>query len=124
MEITQSVSTVWQQWKRENPQLTNPVVVNNGYCAEFAVEVGAAIPTITYWANPTKTYEHVFFESGGKFYDAECLQGVRDFKQLPIWQRIADLHDTTVEQAAAGSRQVTLEQLCNLYNFNYPPTKD
>jgi hypothetical protein len=123
LEIAQQVSVVWQQWKQENPRLTDPTVVNNGYCAEFAIEVGSLVPNVVYWSNMTEGCEHVFVEHGGRFYDAECLQGVANYNQLPIWQRIADLQDITPEQAASGSRAVTLEQLCDQYNFNYPPTK-
>lgn len=122
-EITQRITDVWSKWKKDNPRLTDPTVVNNGYCADFALEVAEVMPKVKIWSNFDKGFEHVFVEHGGKFYDAESLGGVADYKQLPIWQRIADLHDTTVERVSAGSKQISLKQLTLQYGFKYPPTK-
>lgn len=123
-EILQRVADVWTKWTKENPRLTDPTVVNNGYCAEFAIEVGEAIPNVAYWSNSNKHFEHVFIEHNGKFYDAECLHGVIDYHELPIWERIALLHGTSVEDITRGCKPVSLQELCVQYGLKYPPTKN
>lgn len=70
-----------------------PYEINNGCCEEWAEEVKF---------NISKTYKfciwetvfgladtiHLFVQIDGRFYDAECLDGVDDYMQLPIFKKL------------------------------------
>jgi len=65
--------------------------INNGLCEEFAVQLEEKIPGSEINATPT-CYEfdkgwpgHYWLEYKGRCYDAECPNGVRDWKKLPIF---------------------------------------
>ena len=74
----------------------DPVLINGGECTEWADSVFEALEEIgvegeiwsTVWE--TALYYHVFIKVGDRFYDAEALQGVKDHKNLPFFQRVAD----------------------------------
>lgn len=117
------VKTVWDNWVRENPQLTDPTRVNNGYCFEFALDVFSADPSVSFVLNATPDQEHVVIVSNNKFYDAECLQGTSNISTLPIWQRIANQTHTTAEAVLGNCYPADARELCRVFNIQYPPTK-
>jgi len=64
-----------------------PYEINNGRCDEFAFKVQEVIPRATVWETPlnSKYPTHLWIEYKGKHYDAECPNGVEDFRELPIF---------------------------------------
>lgn len=65
--------------------------LNNGACEEFADAVVEAVPEADalYPAELVPGMElldcpHVMLFWRGKFYDAECIQGVKDWRDLPL----------------------------------------
>jgi len=94
-------------------ELSNPQEVNEGYCVEFADELASALGAheINAEVNHRDWIEvalrgltedeadeldaddgyilphHVWVEANGKCYDAEALQGVSSWVELPIYQR-------------------------------------
>lgn len=105
-----------------------PYEINNGLCDEWANEVMEQLRNTDYkvelWETPFGFADtiHVFVMIDGKFHDAECLDGVEDHMQLPIFARMAEAgakrqpvwridanHDGgTLED---GRRDITLEML-------------
>lgn len=125
-EITDTnlVKNVWDTWVRENPDLTDPVRVNNGYCFEFALDVFAANPSVSFVLNTTPSQEHVVVVYNNKFYDAECLHGAPNLRALPIWQRMADLMHTSVAKILSNCYPADVRELCRVFDIQYPPTRE
>lgn len=72
----------------------NPYSINCGCCEEFANDLSEivfnAIPTwgdeLTDPGDDVDLYgDHCFVEYDGKYYDAECPEGVEDFRQIPCF---------------------------------------
>jgi hypothetical protein len=61
----------------------DPVVwdINNGWCRQWARRVKFLIPEALIFGDQ----EHWFVEVEGRFYDAECLDGVDDPLDLPFF---------------------------------------
>lgn len=64
--------------------------INNGYCAVFTdyvefVFTRKELLEICHTSNPIN---HYFVKYDGKFYDAECLDGVKNYKDLPIFKEV------------------------------------
>lgn len=73
----------------------NAAEINNGYCADFATIVWERLnrhPDI-FISNDEELadveYSHTFLEFRGMYFDAECIEGVDDWTQLPTFHRIA-----------------------------------
>lgn len=69
-----------------------PCQINDGSCEDWADEVMGKAQNVEIWETIfgyTDT-THVFIRSEGLFYDAECLTGVPDHMELPIFRRLAD----------------------------------
>ncbi len=72
--------------------------INNGGCEEWANEVAALLANTTRPEDhAVETWEtvfgyadtsHVFLCIDGKFYDAECPEGVDDFTKLPLFSKL------------------------------------
>lgn len=76
----------------------SPFEINNGCCEEWAEQVLERInqekssifsdfgrwDTVPFLADTN----HAFIFVDGKFYDAECLEGVEDYMQLPIFKKL------------------------------------
>lgn len=112
--ILQEIATinhVWDSWKfTSDPYLHNGWVVNNGWCAEFAILAGKMVAGVKYWLCTTPNREHVAIQIDGMFYDAENLQGVSSLNQLQSkWQ------------LGPNYTEVSLEKLCHFFKFKYPP---
>ena len=63
--------------------------INNGYCADFATVVWEELgyPDELNFHNDEELadvdYSHTFLEYNGMYYDAECIEGIDDWTQLP-----------------------------------------
>ena len=70
--------------------------INNGYCEEWAYAVLEALKDtphqVGFWETDIDLAycAHAFVEIDGKFYDAECLDGVADYMQLPLFAKVQD----------------------------------
>jgi len=70
-----------------------PSEINNGYCSVFAslvVEslVGVSVLCADYdFGAPPRVGGHTWIEYEGKHHDAECIDGVESFLDLPIFRR-------------------------------------
>ena len=88
--------------------------INNGYCEEFADAVVSLVPEADaiYVAqldpehDPNEPMEcpHVIVLWRGKLYDAECFQGIRDWRKLPM-VRNQGKSRATVLQERKGDRR-------------------
>jgi hypothetical protein len=63
--------------------------INNGECEEWAYAVFEALPgMVEIWETGAGSRaSHLFVKIGSKFYDAEALDGVADYMQLPLFTR-------------------------------------
>lgn len=61
--------------------------INNGYCGIFADYVlyifSKSEDIVPHWVD--KPAPHAFLEYEGRYYDAECLDGVKRWQDLPIF---------------------------------------
>jgi len=68
--------------------------INEGLCDEFAACVCTFLPGCTMYWNDDFTDEfdcsHCFIEYEDRYYDAECPEGVDDWRDLPFFQRCAE----------------------------------
>ena len=66
-----------------------PYDINKGYCQEFAEDVAKKIPTAEVWETIFESPAplHLFLKIGDKFYDAETIDGVNNYQDLPIFKR-------------------------------------
>jgi len=67
--------------------------LNNGACDEFADAVAEAVPEAEALSDdqfakvPEEAFPtHVFVHWRGKFYDSECIKGVKDWRKLPLFK--------------------------------------
>lgn len=87
---------VWRSgWFYASPRPTNwplPWDINNGWCEEFAVRAAQKIggddyeTTYELWIDDLEddAPAHCVLVHNGRYYDAECLDGVNDWHDLPI----------------------------------------
>ena len=64
--------------------------INNGFCADFAQLIWEKFPSVHILSDDDMTggeYSHTFFEFEDKYYDAECIEGIDDWTQLPTFLR-------------------------------------
>lgn len=65
--------------------------INNGWCADFATVVRENVGPDVYICNDEELagveYSHTFIQFGEMYYDAECIEGVHDWTQLPLFRR-------------------------------------
>ena len=72
----------------------SPYEINNGYCVEWAEEVLELLRNthhkVELWETPFGYADttHAFVRINGKFYDSECLEGVDDHMELPIFAKL------------------------------------
>lgn len=61
--------------------------INNGYCNVFADYMLFIFsrPDLLTIRSVKKPAWHTFIEYNGRFYDSECLEGVVNYKKLPIF---------------------------------------
>lgn len=89
-----SDKTLLAVMRKANKSFTNRGIalreINNGYCDDWAQTVMDELNDVEVWETVfgfSKT-SHVFLRINGKFYDAECHQGVMDHMDLPIFNKI------------------------------------
>ena len=80
-----------------NAKGITPHAINNGLCEDFAMmvieQMGGYSSELEEVA--TESFDgandlpgHVWIYYQDKFYDAECPQGVKDWRELPIFKRL------------------------------------
>ena len=86
--VTETILNLIKEWG------VDPYDINNGRCEEFALEVIKQIPeaidvqTESFDGEDTKLPGHVWILYQDKHYDAECPEGVSDWKDLPIFKKL------------------------------------
>lgn len=83
-----------QAWLEAN-ELDSASEINAGLCEEFALELAELLPDadVVYtedyveWGSDQHPGGHAWVRSGGLFYDAECLEGVACWEDLPFFAR-------------------------------------
>jgi len=71
-----------------------PFEINNGCCEDWALEAQSALKVtehkVAIWETVFGLADtiHVFLQIDGKFFDAECLDGVENYMQLPIFAKL------------------------------------
>jgi hypothetical protein len=71
----------YQGRKRYDPQVWD---INNGYCDSWALRAAELIPgAFTAWIDPD--VDHCVLVYDGKFYDADCPDGVDKWSELPMF---------------------------------------
>ena len=94
--------------------------ISNGHCGDFADNVwnklGCPPDEVLYFSSCyAQSCGHTWLTFRGKHYDAECPDGVSDWKMLPFWQRDAILPDSTMRNPKAeldipGAHHVSLQE--------------
>lgn len=82
--ITEVILEVLAEWDMD------PYLINSGSCDEFAGEViermGGYSDELTDNASPDESWVgHYWIKYRGMCYDAECPEGVKNWKKLPIF---------------------------------------
>ena|ERR1700730_4190281 len=82
--------------------------INNGSCEEWAEYVRERLPGAeVYWldqlARTTLTHCVVIFED--KFYDAECHDGVSNWKDLPVYKDRRKTREQVIAARTAGEKR-------------------
>ncbi len=64
-----------------------PADINHGRCVEWAELVCSQVPgaAMAEWDDPPSGLLHTFVVLGGRYYDADCLDGADDVTSLPIF---------------------------------------
>lgn len=67
-----------------------PYEINNGKCEEWAYSIMEKLPNVEIWETlfDFADIQHIFIRINNKFYDAQCLYGVEDHMQLPIFKNL------------------------------------
>lgn len=69
----------------------HPSQINYGFCADFACAISEKFEQAEVYSDkdcdPDREYTHSFLELGGMYYDAECIEGVKNWWDLPIFKR-------------------------------------
>jgi hypothetical protein len=66
-----------------------PEDINNGCCADFATAIWEQFPEAKVLSDEelgADEYTHSFLYYGGKYFDAEAVHGVDDWRALPIFR--------------------------------------
>jgi hypothetical protein len=88
MMVRDDILNFMRKYGHPNPE---PSDINDGFCFFFAEHVRYKIPEAkNFWASD-RTYvpmEHCIIEYNGRYYDAECIEGVDDWLDLPIYRDI------------------------------------
>ncbi len=104
------------------PDFKTPYEINNGGCEEWAelvlAELRHSTNMVGRWATDVDhaSCSHIFIEIDGKFYDAECLDGVINYMQLPLFARWQQRHPGQVVP-------VQLEDFNEAYDLQGRPTR-
>lgn len=101
-----------------------PFDINNGFCDEWAYQVHELLKeskhTISIWAtHPDEANaNHYFIQIDfDKFFDAEEIQGVKDYMDLPIFAR---LNKTIKRRQPVWVEHYNHKELCREYYKTHP----
>lgn len=74
--------------------------VNCGYCEDFAEAVVKRIPSaeIKWLDEEDENISHCVVVYQGKYYDAECLEGVEDWHNLPLVKNKGETRDLVLAE--------------------------
>ena len=88
--------------------------INNGYCEAFAEDVCEQVPEATWdWIEDLvveelgEEYEgcyHAVIVFKGRYYDAECIEGVSSIKDIPVVKNV----DRTREEVLSERQEQTM----------------
>lgn len=73
--------------------------INNGSCEDFAMKIEELVPdAVSYWIEDIdpKYPNHCIIEYKGRFYDAECIEGVDKIEELPICKKALSIKEEAV----------------------------
>lgn len=74
--------TGWPIWPGQTPMLWD---INHGMCVDWAEFVCDRIPGAVMGEYDDGEMLHTFVVLGGRYYDAECLDGASDVAGLPVF---------------------------------------
>lgn len=95
MTTLKQLQTVLLEVRRDflrgsRPPIT-PRQINNGWCADFATIVWETLGCpldVHFYSDEdlgAEKYSHTFLEFNGLYFDSQCIEGVDDWTQLPIF---------------------------------------
>jgi hypothetical protein len=90
MNITETIKNLVRLYISEGIPLSK---INEGYCADFATFIYENVAGAEIWNDEelgSKVYTHTFIKYKGLYYDAEAPEGVKQWIELPIFQRNAE----------------------------------
>lgn len=73
-----------------SPRVEDPADINLHYCryvAETVVEKLDSDFDVEILVDGGRGFSHTWIAHGGRHYDAECVEGVTDYQNLPFFQR-------------------------------------
>lgn len=78
----------------------SPYKINDGSCEEFAHEIQEQIPEAEIWETifEANAPQHLFLKIGDKFYDAETVDGVKNYQNLPIFKKAGIKEEQRIAQ--------------------------
>lgn len=97
-EFTAALKKVRDEFMRDtilpDPAFKDEVCeINHGWCADFAHAVWEELgrpDCVEIFGDEdlgAESYSHTFIHFAGMYYDAECVEGVDDWTQLPFFHR-------------------------------------
>jgi hypothetical protein len=91
-------------YKEEEGVRYDPILwdINNGWCEEFAILVEKSVPfpeTECLWLDDIlpDAGSHCVISWRQKYYDAECIDGVKSLRKLPIMTRKPNTREAFIE---------------------------
>lgn len=85
-----------------SPRVDSAADINTHYCryvAETVAERLGADVDVRILEDGANGYAHVWLARDGRHYDAECIEGVTEYSNLPFFQR----HPEAVRHVESGS---------------------
>ncbi len=87
--VTSSIKKLLLKFKKDG---LNPREINSGYCHDFAYGLVRLVPGSEVWeSDPVeddpKSPVHAFVKVGSLYYDSETINGVKNWKDLPVFKR-------------------------------------
>ena len=92
-----------------SPRVEAPADINHHYCRYVAETVAGRIDDdVQILEDGGRGFVHTWLYSDGRHYDAECVEGVADYRDLPFFRRHPEaavhVESGTVDQAALRHR--------------------
>lgn len=84
--LDQMQATGWWHWNGQAQEIRHdrplPWDINNGLCQEWAEEAARLVGGYAFDISPRAS--HMVLRLGRRYFDAQCLDGVRTLRELPI----------------------------------------